>query len=372
MSEAEARIDRRDFLRGSLAAATAGAIGMPGSAAAGPSARRPPRSRRRPTPSSPGTSRAGCRWRRPRTRPSWAASTDVSEAHTAAQVARNQTLNEFVGSPEVIETVTRPARPQGRARRPDRPPAREGPPPRGRGARDDPRGRQGPHRGRGRSSRPRRTGSPTRSSAPARPTSTPRPTTSTGSWSSSRDLRRAAGRLGDVQDDRPPAPRRAAAAPRPAEQGRPGDRVRRLLRAPGRRLRHDRPRDDRPLRRLRRRDAGRSTSSSTPGPSTRWRSGTRPRSPRRQDPRPLAPQPLGPELARPGRGGRHGRPLQGQDQGVHHRAGRAVLRLARLPQAAEVVLGEVRPLPGRPQVRAGRRTATPAPGTSTCATTSAA
>ena len=44
-------------------------------------------------------------------------------------------------------------------------------------------------------------------------------------------------------------------------------------------------------------------------------------------------------------------PVQGQAEGVHHRAGRGVLRLARVPQAAEVVLREVRPLPGRPQVR---------------------
>ena len=36
---------------------------------------------------------------------SWAASTDVSEAHTAAQVAANQKVNEFVGSPEVIAKV---------------------------------------------------------------------------------------------------------------------------------------------------------------------------------------------------------------------------------------------------------------------------
>jgi len=37
----------------------------------------------------------------------WAASTDVSEAHTAAQVAANQAVNEVVGAPEVIEKVTR-------------------------------------------------------------------------------------------------------------------------------------------------------------------------------------------------------------------------------------------------------------------------
>ena len=35
----------------------------------------------------------------------WTALTDVTEAHTAAQVAANQTLNEFVGSPEVIARV---------------------------------------------------------------------------------------------------------------------------------------------------------------------------------------------------------------------------------------------------------------------------
>ncbi len=38
---------------------------------------------------------------------SWAASTDVSEAHTAEQIARGQALNEFVGTPRVIETVTK-------------------------------------------------------------------------------------------------------------------------------------------------------------------------------------------------------------------------------------------------------------------------
>ncbi len=36
---------------------------------------------------------------------SWAASTDVSEAHTAAQVTANQKVNEFVGAPEVIAKV---------------------------------------------------------------------------------------------------------------------------------------------------------------------------------------------------------------------------------------------------------------------------
>jgi len=35
----------------------------------------------------------------------WIASTDVSEAHTAAQVAKNLELNRFVGAPDVIATV---------------------------------------------------------------------------------------------------------------------------------------------------------------------------------------------------------------------------------------------------------------------------
>jgi peptidyl-dipeptidase A len=36
---------------------------------------------------------------------SWAASTDVSEAHTADQIVKAQALNEYVGSPRVISTV---------------------------------------------------------------------------------------------------------------------------------------------------------------------------------------------------------------------------------------------------------------------------
>ena len=36
---------------------------------------------------------------------SWAASTDVSEAHTAGQIQKAQALNEYVGAPRVIETV---------------------------------------------------------------------------------------------------------------------------------------------------------------------------------------------------------------------------------------------------------------------------
>ena len=65
-------------------------------------------------------------------------------------------------------------------------------------------------------------------------------------------------------------------------------------------------------------------------------------------------------------------PFKAKTEGVHHRAGRAVLRLARVPEAAEVVLREVRPLPGRPEVGPEEEQPRLAPGTSTSATTSAA
>ncbi|MEO6812251.1 MAG: M2 family metallopeptidase, partial [Isosphaeraceae bacterium] len=41
------------------------------------------------------------------TKAAWTAATDVSEAHTQEQVARNQAVNEVIGAPKVIETVTR-------------------------------------------------------------------------------------------------------------------------------------------------------------------------------------------------------------------------------------------------------------------------
>ena len=168
---------------------------------------------------------------------------------------------------------------QGRARRPDRPPAREGPPPRGRGARDDPRGRQGPDRGRGqavgRAGRVRLHARTPRQAGEHRLGQRHRPRPGRVARPG-----RAPGRLGGVQDDR--RARSATGCCRLRDLRNKVARalgLRRLLRAPGRRLRHDRPRDDRPVRRLRRRRSGRSTSSSTPGPSTRWRSGTRPTSP---------------------------------------------------------------------------------------------
>jgi peptidyl-dipeptidase A len=107
MSESEAPLDRRDFLRGSLAVA-AGAMGVPviaeAEAAGGALA-----------PTVEQRARAFLRefvpgWLPLETAASeanWAASTDVSEAHTAAQVARNLELNRYVGAPRVIDTVRR-------------------------------------------------------------------------------------------------------------------------------------------------------------------------------------------------------------------------------------------------------------------------
>ena len=218
------------------------------------------------------------------------------------------------GSPRSSRPSGASSTQQGRARRPDGPPAREGPPPRGRGARDRPRGRQGPDRGRGRSSRPRRTASPTPSSAPASRPSTASANDIDRVLVESRDLdeRRAVWEAskaigGPLRDG-------LLQAPRPPQQGRPVRRVRRRS------------------SRLQVADYGmtvpemlgpatassptssRSTSSSTPGPSTPWPKRYKADVARRPDPRPLAPEPLGPELARPGRGHRHGRPVQGQDR----------------------------------------------------------
>ena len=100
-------LDRREFLR-QTAAMAAGTMGL-GTAALGgsPLLAAARRSATRPRRSSPSTSRAGCRWRPPRARRRGRPSTDVSEAHTAAQVAANQKVNEFVGAPEVIAKVKR-------------------------------------------------------------------------------------------------------------------------------------------------------------------------------------------------------------------------------------------------------------------------
>ena len=103
MSEPSPSTDRRAFLRQTLAAAAAGPLAIaadPGGAGGGRPAgggRRLPRLVRR------GLAAAGDR----RGRAAWVASTDVTEAHAAAQVEKNQALSEFVGTPRVIEAVRR-------------------------------------------------------------------------------------------------------------------------------------------------------------------------------------------------------------------------------------------------------------------------
>lgn len=89
--------DRRDFLRLALAATASAAAGGPalGDEPAGPLAR-----------AFLEDYNAG--WlplEAAANEAAWVAATDVSEAHTAAQVARNQALGDFVGSTRVIETT---------------------------------------------------------------------------------------------------------------------------------------------------------------------------------------------------------------------------------------------------------------------------
>ena len=350
MSESRQQLDRRDFLRGSLTVG-AGAMGIASDGphgAAGSSVLPTVEQRARRflsefvegwLPLETAADEAN-----------WAASTDVSEAHTAAQVARNLAVNRYVGAPEVIDTVRRLLEPQGRAHRPDRsassrrsgsaPPRRRGPIPEVVKARAEAEAKQSAAAGRVRLPHP-----------PWRPARLPpRPTTSTASWSSRATWTSAA-----------PPGRRPRTIGRPLREGllRLRDLRNKVARAMGfdnffalqvadygmtvpemlalcDRLIAEMKPLYRQLHAWARACAGEALQGRGPA--------------RRQDPRPLAPQPMGPELARPGRRDRHGRPLQGQAAGVHHRAGRAVLCLARVPPAAEVVLGEVRPLSGRPEV----------------------
>ncbi len=279
----------------------------------------------------------------------WVASTDVSAAHTAEQVKRGARGQPHCRCPGGHRDEQGPARAQGPARWSDRPSAREGPAPRRRGAGDDPGGRRGADRGRGGAVGPpgwfrvRAARSPAARGADHRQRNRPR---------ADRVARpaRAARRVGGVEDHRRPAARRFTAAPRPAEPGRPRAGVRQLLRLAGCRLWHDRPRDARPDRQLPRRGPAAVHAASHLG-QTRAGETVRGRRARGDAPRPLAAEPLGPELAGAGRGGRHGRPLPGQDQGVHRRAGRAFLRLARVPEAAPIVLREVGPVPGAGRLR---------------------
>ena len=151
---------------------------------------------------------------------SWAASTDVSEAHTAAQVAANQKVNEFVGAPDVIAKVKQLLAHREQLRRPDRSASSR----------------------RSASARPRHP-------ARCRKSSWPAPRAEAGQAAAqdgfvytlkregktdehpsandidrvlvgSKDLNERLSLVGGLQDDRRPASRGDPAAPRPAEQGR--------------------------------------------------------------------------------------------------------------------------------------------------------
>ena len=192
--------DRRAFLRQTLAAAAAGSIRAGGCGAGGRRALGAGGGRGLPGPVRQGLAAAGDRRER-----GGVGRVDRRERGPHRRPGRRHTRRSTSSSaPPGDRRRSSGCWRTGRARRPDRPPAREGPPPRRRGARHGPRGRQGPHRGRGQA-----VGRPGRvrlhaSSARARPTSTPRPTTSTGCWSgrrtwtsgrtSGRSPRRSAGR----------------------------------------------------------------------------------------------------------------------------------------------------------------------------------
>lgn len=99
-SDSVVRLDRRGFLQGTMAAASAGVFGSSGALA----------SATLQQAADAFLARFVEGWL-PRLTASdeadWAASTDVSEAHTAAKVAKSIELGQYVGSPEVIETVRR-------------------------------------------------------------------------------------------------------------------------------------------------------------------------------------------------------------------------------------------------------------------------
>ncbi len=107
MSESGARLDRRDFLRGSLAAA-AGTAGLslvahgraPGAASVAPIQEEADAFLARFVPGWLPLETAAAE-------ANWVAMIDVSEAHTAAQVARNLEVNRYAGATEVIDTVRR-------------------------------------------------------------------------------------------------------------------------------------------------------------------------------------------------------------------------------------------------------------------------
>src|SRR4051812_10765096 len=99
-------LDRRDFLRRGAAVA-AGTMGLGTAALGGSPLLAAPAIRDEAEAFLAGYVKGWLPLETAASEASWAAGTDVSEAHTAAQVAANQKVNEFVGAPEVIARVKR-------------------------------------------------------------------------------------------------------------------------------------------------------------------------------------------------------------------------------------------------------------------------
>ena len=99
MADASTHPDRRDFLRLALAASALGHRGPAPASSAGPA---------RASEAQDFLKGYDVGWLPLETagnNAAWVAATDVSEAHTAAQVAANQAVSDFVGSTRVIETT---------------------------------------------------------------------------------------------------------------------------------------------------------------------------------------------------------------------------------------------------------------------------
>ena len=156
-----------------------------------------------------------------------------------------------------------------------------------------------------------------------------------------------------------PGPDRAGQAAQPGG-ARAGLQL--VLRAEGRRLRHDRRRDDEAARRHAGDDEAALRRAALLGEEPAGRALQAAAA--QADPGALDRQPLGAELA----GARRGRQPRSAVQGVvarEHRQERGeLLRLARVRQAAAVVLAAQRPLSGAARAARARRTATRRPGTS--------
>jgi peptidyl-dipeptidase A len=102
MSGPDRQLDRREFLRGSLAAAAAGTLGVPAAGAVDGSTLD-----QEACAFLDGFVKGWLPLQTAAEQANWTASTDVSEAHTAAQVAANLAVNRYVGDPKVIDTVKR-------------------------------------------------------------------------------------------------------------------------------------------------------------------------------------------------------------------------------------------------------------------------